>query len=370
MVDLYGAKSAESLEWLTGVMKMSDQITVLEFKPKDMYQYKSAKRLFDNIREGSKDVFSIGLSRYCTFMQMNPDEILQDRKKTQSDGITKQDEEIKRAHEDKFAEFGRWLLKVKKVNGESLAPNTIQSNMTAAAAFYSRNYYQLQKPERPDAYNVRPLHVPTVEEFGKMLQLLSDSPVKMGVVSGAFQSGMGAGDLIKVKWTDVSDTYGSLREQFDNGITLEGKVYPLLHIQRVRGKTHIKFDTFVGRLTTNILKLPDYPKSDYVFPVSVRYFERIVEDVSKEAKMFGQTTPHCLRKAFTTTLKMANMNSDIVEAWTGHSLGGVRSAYFKPPVSEQLKLYLEAEKKLTPPQFMAQTFGEPVKPNEPAPSQA
>jgi integrase len=323
----------------------------VDFTPKDMYQYKSAKRLFDNIREGSREVFAIGLARYCTFWQKNPDEIILDRKITRKAGIEAMDEEIETTHEEKFAEFSRWLTGIKQANGNPLSPNTIQSNMTAAAAFYSRNYGQLQKPERPDAYNVRPLHVPTPEETGKMLQILEGNPAKMAVVAGAFQSGMGAGDLVRVKYSDVSDTYGSVREQLDNGISFEGKNYPLLHIQRIRGKTRIRFDTFLGRLTTSILKRQDYPQSEYVFPVSVRYFERIVEDASKQEKMFGQTTPHCLRKAFTTTLKLANMNSDVIEAWTGHSIGGVRQAYYKPPVSEQLRLYLEAEKKLTPPQF-------------------
>jgi integrase len=329
---------------------------MVEFAPKDMFQYKSAKRLFDNIREGSRDVFAIGLARYCTYMQMNPDQIMEDRKKTVREGIINNDIEVQRQHEEKYAGFAAYLQDLKKADGSGLSPNTIQSNMTAAAAFYSRNYFPLQKPQRPDAYNVRPLHVPTAEEVGKMLQLVSDSPLKMGVIAGAFQSGMGAGDLTRVKWSDESDTYGTLRDQLRNGLVLEGKTYPLLHIQRVRGKTHVRFDTFVGRLTTNILKHKDYPQDERVFPVSVRYFERIVKDASEEAKLFGQTTPHCFRKAFTTILKMANFNSDMVEMWTAHALSGVRSAYFKPPVTEQLKLYLEAEKRLTPPQFYARVL--------------
>jgi integrase len=331
---------------------------MVEFAPKDMFQYKSARRLFDNIREGSRDVFSVGLARYCTYLQMNPDQIFEDRKKTVRDGIINNDIELQRQHEEKYAAFATYLQNIKRADGSGLSPNTIQSNMTAVAAFYSRNYFPLQKPQRPDAYNIRPLHVPTLEEVGKMLELVSDDPLKMGVIAGALQSGMGAGDLTRVKWSDVSDTYGTLRDQLKNGLVLEGKTYPLLHIQRVRGKTHIRFDTFLGRLTVNILKHEDYPQDERVFPISVRYFERVVEDVSKKAGLSGQTTPHSFRKAFTTTLKMANFNSDMVEMWTGHALSGVRSAYFKPPVTEQLKLYLEAEKRLTPPQFHARIFGE------------
>jgi integrase len=321
------------------------------FKPTDMFQYKTAQRLFNNIRESSRAVFSIGLARYCTYLQMTPDAIYEDRRKTVRQGIVDNDIEIQRSHEEKYAGFAKFLQEIKQANGAALAPNTIQSNMTAAAAFYSRNYFPLQKPDRPDAYNVRPLHTPTAEEIGKMLEVVKDDPLKMGVIAGAFQTAMGAGDLTKILWNDISDTYGSLRDQFKSGLRVGDKIYRVLHFQRVRGKTHVRFDTFAGHLTTSILSYKDYPMEDRVFPISVRYFEKVVEDASKEVNLPGQTTPHSLRKSFSVSLKMQNVNNDLVESWMAHSIGQVRGAYFKPPPSEQLKMYLQIEKFLTPPQF-------------------
>lgn len=322
------------------------------FKPTDMFEYKAAKRLFDNIKASSRPRFAVGLARYCTFLQQTPDAIIESRKNDVRQGVIDNDEEIRRSHEDHFRQFQEYLAGLTKKDGEPLSPNTMNSNLTAVKAFYSQNYYQLQKPKKLDVWNVRNLHVPTPEEVGKMIELCED-PLHKAVIAAEAQSGIGTGDLLSLKWTQQSDTFGSVKKQLETGITVDGKVARIIHIHMVREKTHVAFDSFFGETTTKLLTDKDYPQEERMFPISARYFQRIVEKVSKEAEVPGVNTPHSLRKFFTTQLKTATVNSpsfnnDLVEYWCGHSLGRTRSAYFRPPPLEQARLYLMAQPRITP----------------------
>lgn len=306
----------------------------------------TAQRLRDKIETSTwKKSFRRGLTDYCNFVGMRPSDILKDRKET----FKSDDEEIRRKHEELFDKFRAHLqtLHSQQNRKKKLSSATVAHALTAVNAFYHRNYYPLIEVEIPASYTERPLHIPSPEELGLMILNMKDPIHKVALVAAA-QSGLGEAELLNVRWDMTSGEFGPVKRQ------LTSNPHGIIHIHMVRGKTHIPFDTYFGHETVRILKLEETPKdAETLFPMSIRSFEDAVRDVSEELKMEGETTPHAMRKFFTTRLKMARINSpafnnDLVEYWTGHSLGRVRGSYFAPSVPEQVELYLEAEPRITP----------------------
>lgn len=311
----------------------------MAYRPEEMANFESVQRLFGKVSDGSKKVFAIGLAHYANYMGSDPDTIIDDRKRTWRDGLIQLDEDIKRIHEEKFSGFAAYL----KGLTPPLSSNSVKTYMSAASAFYGRNFYPLIKPEIPAAHNIRILHTPTLQEMGVLLTTVDDDPLKMGAMAAAFQSGQSASDLLALRWDSQSPQFGTVKEQLERGI---------VHIHATRVKSGVEYDSFLGHLTVSILKRDDYQKTDpLVFPLSVRKLELIFQKASRKAKLVGVTSPHAARRFFTTQLKMAGFNESLVESWTAHALTGVRGSYFKPSPEAQLQEYKRAERFLTPPQY-------------------
>ena len=164
------------------------------------------------------------------------------------------------------------------------------------------------------------------------------------------QSGVGLKELLAIRWDTMSRAYGTVKKQ-----VFEGNGLGVVHIDFVREKETLKFDTFFGTMTLTELKTLT-PDGGPLFDISRSYYEQIVKDAAKDAKIDGDVTPHSLRRFFETRLKMlgvlrpelGSVDPDLIEYWMGHSLGGQKKSYFIPPPQEQAKIYSRVQVQLEP----------------------
>jgi len=155
-------------------------------------------------------------------------------------------------------------------------------------------------------------------------------------------SGISGGDLISLRLDNKSPIYGTIRSQ----LLKKGSIPIHVYLERGKGMSRGlgHYDTFFGKDAISALRsFVDLNASSdaKLFNFTEKTAELLLKAVSE--KVMGEhITPHILRKFFNTYMKLAKVNESVIEYWMGHSLGKVKSAYFVPPVQEQMKLYMEA----------------------------
>ena len=314
----------------------------------DIERFTTAKRLKDSVKPSSWDkLYRRVLTDYCNFLGKTPDEVMEDRKRT----MRHPDEDVQRTHEELLQDFRRYLEeKRNQLNRhKKLSSNYISSSLNVVVAFYDENYKPLVKPKVPSGVVEKPIHVPTPEELGMILKGIENPEHRM-IALAQSQSGVGLKELLAIRWDTLSRAFGTVKRQVfgENGLQV-------IHIDFVREKETVKFDTFFGTSTLTYLK---GLKADGgpLFDISRSYYETVVKDAAKEAEIPGDVTPHSLRRFFETRLKMlgvlrpelGSVDPDLVEYWMGHSLGGQKGSYFVPPPQEQAKIYARVQVQLEP----------------------
>ena len=295
-------------------------------------RYESVKRWMEGIeyRESgtSKNTLSIYLyylDKFCSFMDMNPDEIISQRMKH----LRSNDPRIKSIHDYKVREFAKYL----RENGAS--PNTISVAVAAIKSFYRYNYGNLVvKQPRTEVVRVR--HVPTREEIAYVVNSKRLKRwVRAWIVAQA-QSGL---SLKELKNIDPK----MLLEYIETD-------EPPIIIPMYRGKEHVEFQAVFGHDSVYVLR--EYIRVDKPRKVLFPYSERAIQiAVRNQFEYNGKyVTPHSFRKYFSTTLKtVAKMGSIegltpiLVEYWMGHKISRTEKAYFIPPVDVQKKIYSSVE---------------------------
>ena len=303
--------------------------------PINLDDFDYGRKFHDRVKT-SWGTMRLGLELYCEFTKMNPNELFKDRRATfHSEDLT-----TSRKHEDIYAKFLKWLeLRPGGEGREHYSPNSIKTRGPAVKDFYSRICFApLVKPDSVEVIKVRKTVVPTVEQVSKMLVYMTN-PVVRAASCAALQSGMGVGELLRLKWTDESTLWGTVKEQLPGDKPI--------HIEQTRKKTHIAFQTFLGTATKKLLQVEGYPMDDErVFPISDALLE---QDVKAAAAAIGiYTTPHRLRARFNTTLKLAGVDPDVVEIFMAHALPLVKAAYLGAAGEELREIYMKVESKLTP----------------------
>jgi len=300
----------------------------------DLNSFETVQRWFRTVRmgrTGSEEtirVYSHFLSRFCDFTKKDPDKLIAERKQD----IKSEDETVKRRHEELLMTFIEDLEKTRKLSRKSivLAHGAIRS-------FFKANYLPLMS-KTPESWVERISKVPTREELRKMCEV-SDTRDKAIILTLA-QSGMSLEDYLALTFKTSSPQYGSIWKQLKEGRNP-------IHLHIIREKRKVWYDTFWARNSINALntyvKEYELGLSDPLFDLSDRSIERIIKNAGIRAKFEAPVYPHSLRKFFNTYLKLAGVNETVVEYMMGHKLGGVRGAYFVPPVEELEKIYIKAE---------------------------
>jgi len=313
----------------------------------DIEQFVTARRLKESVKPSSWDkLYRRALTDYCNFLGKSPDEIIEDRKKT----LRHPDEDVQRTHEELLQDFRRHLEERRnRLNKhKKLSSNYISSTLNAVVAFYDENYKPLVKPRIPGGVVEKPIHVPTPEELGMMLKAMK--PEHRMIALAQAQSGIGLRELLCIRWDSMSRAFGTVKKQVFGENELG-----VVHIDFVREKESVKFDTFFGEATVACLKTLK-PDEGPVFDISRSYYEQIVKDAAKKVGIPGDVTPHSLRRFFETRLKMlgvlrlelGSVDPDLVEYWMGHALSGQKRSYFIPPPQEQAKIYARIQSQLEP----------------------
>ncbi len=303
----------------------------------DLNSQDSIKRMLTNISSkkgraisySTKRTYFIYIRRFCEFCGKTPDELIEERK---SD-VENKDIFIKRKHEEKLKGFANYLRE------EGYSSNTIATATGAVKSLYRSNYLPMIEVHIPSGSPERVYKIPTKEELAQVIDLTHMS------WHGAFMMltkdcGISLQDMLAMKMIDGSPIYGSISDQLKNGQVP-------IHIQITREKTRIKYDTFLGEDSFEVLN------NDAIFPdmasTALSYNKKLFpytdSSIQDAMKTLGNKlgwksfTPYSLRKWFRTRLTLSDMNEALIERLMGHSIGKVKAAYLVTPVEELSEIY-------------------------------
>jgi len=295
-------------------------------------RYSSVKRWLshvfaDGVRSQSTEkTYLHFLQRYCRFVGMAPDQIIEERRKQ----LKSPDEFIRRQHEELLTDWRNYLEE-----RCGLARSSVVTALNIIKSFYKASYVPLQI-KSPKSWPATERKVPTREELAKMIETCRRYRDR-ALIMFLSQSGISLKDLSLVK-------YSTIREEF------EGGVEPI-HIPIERTKTKTRYDTFIGSNTIEFLKgyfKENKPRLNRpVFNTAIRTIQYIVKTVSIKAGLKPHTSPHKLRAFFNTYMSLSFHESHsehipLVEYWMGHKLP-YKGAYMVPPVAQQRELYRKHE---------------------------
>ncbi len=278
------------------------------------------------VSDSTRNTFSIYIRRFCGFCDMTPDELILDR----TEDSRSIDILTRRRHEELVMKFAQYL------RDENYSSNTVSTAIGAVRSFYRTNYYPLVEVNVPSGRPVRVYKVPSKEELAQAIDEAS-LPWHKAFMVLTKDCGMSLQDLLTLKGDNESPVYGSINQQIRAGQVP-------IHVHIIRKKTLIKYDTFLGEDSFELLN--DYPEliarslsSDKrLFPYSDTAIQLAM---IRFGKVFGwkNFTPYSLRKWFRTQLTLDDMNEALIETMMGHSLGKIKSAYLVPPPQKFMELY-------------------------------
>jgi len=246
-----------------------------------------------------------------------------------------------RVDEDTLRDFAAGLV------NRGMAPKSVRAYVAAVQA--ELKYYRLPVSIKylalPDNEVMSEKYSWTIERVSKLVGLMQSEPMYQSLAAFIFQSGLGIGDVLAL-------TYGKIREEYESGTT------PLA-LQLTRIKTNVKFTTFVGKWSVNLLKVhlqktyPSIKPEDRLFPTSRvaadEYFRSLTSEFVKDYKGRNPIRPHSLRAGFKTLLGTAKVEHDFIEFWMGHKLPEQNRVYNQKDLEGWRQTYREqAEPFLTP----------------------
>ena len=293
----------------------------------DLNTQKSIRRMLDSInaRKGrisksTKTTFFIYIKQFCEFTKMTPDELIEDR----YNDLDNKDRRVKRRHEEKLMQFAI------KLREEGKTSNTVATAVGAIRSLYRSNYVPMTEVSVPSGRPERIYKIPTKKELAQVIDI-AHMPWHGAFMTLTKDCGISLQDMLALKLTDGSPIYGSISDQLKKGQVP-------IHLNITREKTRIKYDTFLGEDSFEVLNndaiFPDMASTALshnkkLFP----YSHSAIQDAMKTlGNKLGWTsfTPYSLRKWFRTQLTLSDMNEALIETMMGHSLGRVKEAYLVP----------------------------------------
>jgi integrase len=286
----------------------------------------SVKRWFREVStsgtasDATKKTYLHFLQRFCDFMGMDPDEIIDERR----EHLREKDEHLQRIHEEKLKD---WRTQLEKEEG--LARGSVVTANNIIKSFYKANYGQMLL-KAPKSWKTRKAKTPTPNELYLMVEKGCRNERNQAIIAGLSSTGISLEDFTELL------TYNRIKEDLEAGIEP-------IHIRMIRTKIKREYDTFLNasaieyfkRYLKTITIKPDQP----LFPLTNRAIEYIVEKSSRRVHIKNpHITPHRLRSFFNTYMTMsllgdsnATKHLPIVDYWMGHVIP-YRGAYLVPPV--------------------------------------
>ncbi len=299
----------------------------------DLNNQDSIQRMLAEIRlkkgratsESTRQTYFIYIRRFCDFCGMTPDELIDERKRD----VKNEDMFIVRRHEEKLKEFIDYFRE------EGYSSNTIATAAGAVKSLYASNYYPMIQVNIPSGQPILEPKIPSKEELAQVIDM-AYMPWHGAFMMLTKDCGMSLQDMLALKLIDGSPIYGSIQDQLKKGQVP-------IHLYITREKTRIKYNTFLGEDSFELLN------NDMVFSDLSSYNKRLFpytdSSIQDAMKALGNKlewtkfSPQSLRKWFNTQLTLDDMNDALIEHMMGHSLGKVRGAYLVPPAQKLIEIY-------------------------------
>jgi integrase len=315
-----------------------------------------------NLKPNTRRNYLIGMMKYCDFSRLTPDELLQEADEDVKNGVLPRERRIKK----------RLIAYRNFLDSQDLADNTKLNDFVGPKSFYRTFDHELPKLPRWNRAQpkVEHLDIPNKEDIIKTLAVC-DLRNKAIVLTGC-SSGLSAEEVCRLTL-----------KQFNNGYDTESEITTLF-IRR--GKSGQDFVTFTSPeasraikdyleyrnrpATTNekrIVRQRDkqrtYGDAGYLFiknNIPDKYLDSYDEKLRKldtkglinvyknlsakaglstESGTWNLIRSHNMRKFFNTTLKNAGFDSERVEFFMGHALGGVKGAYYRAEADKLREIY-------------------------------
>lgn len=180
----------------------------------------------------------------------------------------------------------------------------------------------------------------TKEAFGQFMGLL-ETPMYQALESCLYQSGLGIGDALALKYKVIQEDY-------------EAKTVPVC-LDLVRHKTTVEHRSFLSTESVELLKVyfeerGQMKPEDLLFPIQARsvegYFALRAQKLLGGYEGRNPAGPHSIRKFFRTSVVNANCPESYAEYWEGHNLkADLRKTYTSmsnAQWSEQYQKYMKA----------------------------
>ena len=205
----------------------------MRYKPgqcsfKELYEYKSVIKLLKKLEsdasgsENTEKVYLRCLHEYTKWCNINPDNLISERRNKGG----------KRIAEEKLLDYKVYLKTQRK-----LSPNSCRINVNAVKSFYNASKLPLEI-KAPQARRKKSFYHVNLDEIRKMIQnvTLRDKVVILFLA----QSGMSIDTLCRLKYSDIKQDW-------------EANICPL-HMQIIREKSGVWYDTFIARDTIDVLR--------------------------------------------------------------------------------------------------------------------
>jgi len=273
-----------------------------------------------NRSENTRKSYLTSMSQFCDFVELNPDEIYEERKK---DLEKKDDPRNGHRFENKLK---AWVA-VLEQNG--YAPGTVRTRYEGVVSFFEQNYISLdlRRTDGPSGESVGK-RAPTKEELRQVLRRVP--PHVRRLMLFLRDSGWRLGDVLHIKGEQITDM---------------GEGY--WNIKAVTQKRGVHANGFVGPdVTKEFQELPK--KGELVFKdrktTGVKSLTSSSETLSKY--LGEEVSAHGLRKYFYRTLQ--NPELHIHETWIRQLMGKKLRASDKPYVESRTEKLFEAYRRAYP----------------------
>jgi len=287
--------------------------------------------------EATMAYYCRSLREFSEFIKKDPDEIITEYKADIKDDL----EEAMEKWSDLLDNYAAHLMKRMKKSSAAVFHAAIKS------FFKYNSKVELQAPT-PEFYSERV--PPVTSDELKELDRLADVQQRF-CLRFLKDNGISRSDVVRLN-------YGDIRKELEKG-------EQVIHIEMLRGKENVEYDTFIGQNAIEALKAyltlrrtrgEEITDETPIFSSeSVPYHRLSPAGLSAVFKRLSEkagikVTPHKLRKFFETYLALAKVHPVILKYWMGHKVKtgkkDVEMRYIIPPVEEQRQLYAEAYPKI------------------------
>jgi len=301
----------------------------------------AAKTLFDRLAvkrgesEGTVEVYSVALRLWSEFSKMTPRET-----------VAKWKAEAKADYEEALNDwdmlldrFVTWQIK-EKGKGRNVAIRS-HAVVKSLVKYNCKLKLAVGTPKHDPQTSIA---ATTLDEFKEVFA--TAGPAVRWQIAGLKDSGMSRGDFVELTYKDV-------KAQLEKG-------EKFIHMNVVRRKEKVKYETFLGPNAVDALKAylkvrevrgEKITDATWLTIIDKRPWTQscpnaLTKNLMKVGARVGvDLSPHRLRKMFETYLSADVKSPIVLKYWMGHQIAGdIESHYIIPNEAEQRRIYEGAYK--------------------------